>query len=103
MGFFFGKPKIEGDELRDCLTYYEAELKLKAFQTREARLYNKAVEKYGGPVPKDSHAAKEMCPAAGRLLQAIREILRRRPGMAPVTMPILASRKCKTSLLSRSW
>lgn len=84
MGVFFGKPKIEGDERQRCLSYYEAELKLKAFQEKEADLYNKAAVKYARSTPTDSDAAKEMCRAANRLSQSANEILKRRDGMPPI-------------------
>lgn len=84
MGFLFGEPKIQGDELRECLVYYEEELKLKVFQEKEADLYNNAVVKYGRSISTDSYAAKEMCRAANRLAQSASEILRRRKKMAPI-------------------
>lgn len=89
MGFLFGEPKIQGGQLRECLVYYEEELKLKVFQEKEADLYNNALVKYGRSISTDSCAAKEMCRAANRLVQAASEVLRRRSKM--VSIPDAAS------------
>ena len=84
MGFLFGEPKIQDDELHKCLTYLEEELKLKVFQEKEADLYNSALVKYGNSISTDSQAAKEMCRAANRLAESANEILRRRGKMASI-------------------
>lgn len=84
MGFPFGEQKIQGDELRRCLAYYEEEVKLTVFQEKEADLYNNALVKYGNSITIDSYAAKEMCQAASRLAEAASEIMRRRDKMAPI-------------------
>ena len=84
MGFLFSKPKIEGDELQKCLAYLEEEGKLVIFRGKEEDLYNNASVKYGKSVATDSHAAKEMCRAANRLVQAASEIIRRRSEMTSV-------------------
>lgn len=84
MGFLFGEPKIQGDGLRKCLAYLEEEWKLKAFQEKEADLYNNALVKCGRSISADGHAAKEMCRAANRLAQSASEILRRRGKMASI-------------------
>ena len=84
MGFLFGKPKIEGDELRKCLAYLEEEGNLVIFRGKEEDLYNNALVKYGKSVSKDSHAAKEMCRAADRLVQAASEIIKRRGEMTSI-------------------
>ncbi len=36
----FGSPNIDGIELQQYLAYYEAEIKIITFQTKEADLYN---------------------------------------------------------------
>ena len=84
MGFLFGESKIRGDERQKCLSYYEQELKLKAFQEKEADLYNDAVVKYGDSMTIDNLASKEMCGAANRLSQSASAILKRRGGMASI-------------------
>ena len=84
MGFLFGEPKIQGEELHKCLAYLEEEFKLTAFQEKEADLYNNALVKYGKSISTDSHAAKEACQAANRLVQSAGEILRRREQIAPI-------------------
>ena len=81
---FFGEPKIQGDEFRKCLEYYEEETKLTVFQTKEADLYNNALVKYSRSISIGSNAAKEMCRAVNRLVQAANEILRRRAKMASI-------------------
>ncbi len=89
MGFLSGKPKIEGDERDQCLAYLEEETKLLLFQGTEEKLYNEALEEYGKWAPVDSRAGKEMRQAAGRLVQAAKEIVRRRDGIG--TVPDIAS------------
>jgi len=84
MGFLFSEPKIQGDELRKCLAYYEQELKFKVFQEKEADLYNNALIKYGRSISTDSRAAKEVRQAANRLAQSASEILERRGKMTSI-------------------
>ena len=84
MGFLFGSPKIQGDELRRCSAYLEEEWKFKAFQEKEADLYNNALVKYGKSISTDSRAAKEVCQAVNRLAQSASEILRRRGEMTSI-------------------
>ena len=78
MGFLFGQPKIQGDELQKCLTYLAEEWKLKAFQEKEVDLYNNALLECGNSISTDSQAAKEVYRAAKRLVQSARELLKRR-------------------------
>lgn len=80
----FGEPRIEGDELQKCLTYLQEELKLAAFQDKEATLYKNASAKYVDAPPTDSLAPKEKCRAANRLAQAADEIVNRRGEMGPI-------------------
>ncbi|MBE0449019.1 MAG: hypothetical protein IBX64_13175 [Actinobacteria bacterium] len=84
MGFLHGEPKIQDDEFRQCLAYLEEEWRLKAFQEKEADLYNNALVKHGRSISADSVAAKEVCRAASRLTESASEILRRRSKMSPV-------------------
>ena len=79
----------EHDIRQQCSAYYQEELKLKAFQEKEADLYNEALVKYGMSVGTDDRAAKQMLRAANRLAEAANEILRRRSKMAAV--PDMAS------------
>ena len=84
MGFLFGESKIQGDERQECLAYLQEECKFRAFQEKEADLYNDAVVKYGNSMTTDSLASKEMCRAANRLSQSASAILKRRAGMASI-------------------
>ena len=72
-----GKSKIDGDELKECLTYFEAQTKVIAFQTKEADTYNNAMVKYGNSITENPSAAEEACKAAKRLSKAAMEVLRR--------------------------
>jgi len=73
----FGSPKIDGNELQQCLACFEAETKVIAFQTKEADLYNNAMVKYSNSIMENPSAAMEAYKAAKRLSQAATEILRR--------------------------
>ena len=73
----FGSPKIEGNELQQCLAYFEDETKVITFQTKEADLYNNAMVKYGNSITENASAATEACKAVKRLTQAAAEICRR--------------------------
>jgi hypothetical protein len=73
----FTNPKIESDERKKCLAYYEAESRVTAFQTREADLFNNALVKYLNSMEENPVAASKMCKAANRLVQAIHEAKRR--------------------------
>lgn len=88
----FGKPRIEGDELQRCLAYYEAELRVTAFQTREADLFNNTLVKYLHSMTEDSVAASEICKAANRLVQAAHEMNRRHEEIRPIPDAALAMR-----------
>lgn len=72
------------NELQGYLAYLEEEYKLRAFQEKEADLYNNSVVKYGNSMTTDSLASKEMCRAASQLSQSVSEILRRRGEIAPI-------------------
>ena len=80
----FGEPQIEGDERQKCLAYLQEELKLAAFQDKEATLYKNASAKYLDAPPTDSLAPKEKYRAANRLAQAADEIVKRRDKMGPI-------------------
>jgi hypothetical protein len=86
----FSKPKIGGDELQRCLAYYEAKLKVTAFQTKEADLFNNELVKYRTS-KKSPLAASEVCDAANRLVQAAHEVKRRHEGTKPVPNAALAT------------
>ena len=79
-----GKSKITGDELQQYLAYYEAEMRVLAFQTKEADLFNNTMVKYFESVTKDAVAAREMCDASNRRVQAIHEVLKRHKEINPV-------------------
>ena len=63
------RPRIRRNELRRCLVYYEAKLKVKVFQAKEAGLYSNTLAKYRD-FKTSRLAASEVCKAANRLLQA---------------------------------
>ncbi|MBA7590286.1 hypothetical protein ES708_32400 [subsurface metagenome] len=86
---FFGSPKIDGKELQECLTYFETQTKVVAFQTKEADLYNNALVKYSNSIMENPMAASEACKAARRLSLAATEILRRHEEIKNV--PVAAS------------
>jgi len=96
----FGEPQIEGDELQKCLAYLQEELKLAAFQNKEATLYQNASVKYGDATSIDSPALKEKYRAANRLAQAADEIVKRRGKMGPI--PDAASAGCSAWQLAYS-
>jgi len=73
----FSAPKIQGAELKECLSYYNAQLRIGAFQTREADLHNETMVKYIESAEESRLAAREVAKAANRLSQAAAEILRR--------------------------
>jgi hypothetical protein len=79
-----GKAKITGDELQQCLAYYEAEMRINAFQVKEADLFNNTMVKYFESITVDSKAAQKICDAAKRRVQAIKEVLRRHESIHPV-------------------
>lgn len=76
--------ELPNEEFQRCLVYLEEEWKLKAFQDKEAELYNNALVKYAGSMVSDSLASKEMCKAANRLAESATEIVRRRASMASI-------------------
>jgi hypothetical protein len=78
----FGAPKIQGAELKECLSYYNDQLRIGLFQAREAALYNEAIVKYMESARESRLAASEVAKAANRLSQAVAEILRRHKQLA---------------------
>ncbi|MEJ2702566.1 MAG: hypothetical protein P8Z79_09010 [Sedimentisphaerales bacterium] len=80
----FGGATIKGEEQQRCLAYYEAEVGVTAFQTREADLFNGVLTRCGKVVKKDPAAAREVRTAAHRLVEAAKEIVRRREQIEPV-------------------
>ncbi|MDP2719344.1 MAG: hypothetical protein Q8P44_05895 [Dehalococcoidia bacterium] len=79
-----GSPKIDGNELQECLAYLETETEITAFQTREADLYNNTLVKYGNSIVENPLAASEVSNAAKRLMQASAEVLRRHEAITSV-------------------
>jgi hypothetical protein len=77
----FGNSKIQGTELQECLSYYNTQLRIGAFQTKEADLYNETMVKYVESAETSRVAAREVSKAANRLSQAAIEILRRHEKM----------------------
>ncbi len=73
----FGSPRVEGEDLKRCLEYLEAEARIIAFQTKEAKLYSSKTLQYGKSIKENPTAVQEMYEAAKRLAQASAEVLRR--------------------------
>lgn len=85
----FTEPRMKGNELQRCLVYYEAKLKVTAFQAKEAGLYGNTLAKYRD-FKTSRLAASEVCNAANRLLQAAYEVNRRHEATKPVPISALA-------------
>jgi hypothetical protein len=85
----FDSPKIDGDMLQQCLVYFEESSKVVSFQTKEADIYNNALEKYGNSITENPFAAGEMNKAAKRLLQSVNEVVRRYENINTVPNPAL--------------
>jgi hypothetical protein len=79
-----GGTEITGGERQRSLAYYEAEVGVTAFQTKEADLFNEVLAQHDEAIAKDPAAAREACAAGHRLVQAAREIVRRRNKIQPV-------------------
>ena len=79
-----GSAKITGGERQNYLAYYEAEVGVTAFQTKEADLFNEVLAQHDEAIGKDPAAAREARAAAHRLVQASKEIVRRRNKIQPV-------------------
>lgn len=77
--------------LRECITYLEKEIRLQAFQDKEATFYSNAVVKYGKSASVDSYAAQEMCRAANRLAASAIELLKRRGELVSIPDAALAN------------
>lgn len=73
------------------MTYLQEELKLAAFQDKEATLYKNAAVKYSTVTSIDSPVFKENCRAANRLAQAASETVERRGKMGPIPDAALAA------------
>ena len=76
--------EITGAERQQGLAYYEAEASVTAFQTKEADLFNEVLEVYNDVLTEDPAAARHVSIAARRLVQAAKEILRRREEIQPI-------------------
>jgi tetratricopeptide (TPR) repeat protein len=76
---FFGSQKIDGIELQECLSYFEALNKVLAFQDKETDLFNNAMIEYGNSIEDHPGArvANDMKRAINRLEQAATEIIKR--------------------------
>ncbi len=102
---FFGKAKIEGAELQKCLTYYEAEDMVIAFQTKEADLYNNTLVQYLNSIETNPLAAEEVRKAANRLNESANEIIRRHEEIQPIPDAASAMRYAwyVTFLANKTW
>lgn len=100
-----GSPKIDGNELQECLACFESETKVIAFQTKEADLYNNAMVKYGNSIMENPLAASEARKAAKRLSLAATEILRRHNEInnVPVAASLMHFAWQATFLANAAW
>ena len=89
----FGSPKIDGEELRQCLDYIREESEVIALQSKEADIFNNAMIECGNSIKADSSAtkaaAKALKTAAKRLSSAATEILKQHNEVKNV--PVAAS------------
>ena len=53
---FFNSAKIDSNQLRVCLHYFEKACQIETFHAKEVDLYNEALVKYGNSVMDDSTA-----------------------------------------------
>jgi hypothetical protein len=77
MGFLFGEPKLDREELNQCLEYLGEHYKLTTFQEKEADIYNEALTQYMPTLATDSRSAKEMLKVAERFKKATHLLLKR--------------------------
>ncbi|ADJ25968.1 hypothetical protein Dehly_0661 [Dehalogenimonas lykanthroporepellens BL-DC-9] len=81
---FFGRQKIQGDELLNYLDYIGEEWKIKAFQEKEAGIYTVALDSYNPRGSKDLESLERLLDAANRLALSAAEILRRKDEISSV-------------------
>lgn len=102
----FGKPKIEGKELQECLTYLDALGEVIACHSREADLYNDAMIQYGNIVMKDpSLAAEDMKKATKRFSNAATDIIKRHGEIEDIPVAASATHSAwqTTFLANEAW
>ena len=90
MGFFSREPTIEGDERKECLTYYEEEKKLRLLYERVEQLFDKRVGKYENELFRARRAGEDFFPSLEKIgevteyiSQAADEIVKRKKQMKP--------------------
>ena len=81
---FLDMMEITSHERQECLAYYEAEVGVTTFQSKEADLFNEVVDTHIDILTEDPAAAREVSIAARRLVQAAKEIIRRRDDIQPI-------------------
>jgi len=101
----FGKPRIEDDERVRCLAHEEAVIRVSAFWDRESDLFNSTLVKYLNSVTENPLAAREVCRAANRLVQAAQEVICRHEAIQPVPGAALRMRGTYSSyfLCIKDW
>lgn len=77
MGFLFGEPKMDREELTRCLEYLGEHYKLTTFQEKEADLYNESLVQYMPTLATNKRSAEEMVKVAERFKQAAHELSKR--------------------------
>lgn len=91
----FGKAAISGEEYRECLAYWEAELRLRALHRQKARAYSAIAERLEDMISQDRVAGEEMCKAANESMKMAQEIVRHHDEM--VAIPEAASAMASAS------
>jgi hypothetical protein len=87
---FWRSTGVAKDKQPEYLAYYGAEVEITAFQAKEADLFNEVLTEHGDAMKEDHAAASEVRAAAQRLVEAAKEIIRRRDEMQPVPVAAFA-------------
>lgn len=101
----FGSPKIDGEELQQCLTYLEAESNLIALQSREADLFNNSMIEYGNSIINNPSATEDMKKATQQLARVATEILKEHDDIkdVPAAVSTMHSAWQTAFLINSSW
>ena len=89
MSFLFGEPKLNPNELRECLDWLCEHYKLTVFQDREAELYNNTVLRDSDSMTTSPSAANRLLKAARRLVQAATELVVRYEKTKPLPEAVM--------------
>ena len=89
MSFLFGEPKLNPNELRECLEWLCEHYKLTVFQDREAELYNNAILRDSNSMTTSPSASNRLLKAARRLVQAATELVVRYEKTKPLPEAVM--------------